>query len=103
MSPIHSRLGSTSNASSRAIFTVAMICIGLFSYVLSGVSPAIAAPQGKPDKVTLIVKTAKGLPLAQAQADMSTIAARLSEQYREKNAGHGVKLEPLTKEEAGRC
>jgi putative ABC transport system permease protein len=35
--------------------------------------------------------------LAQAQADMSTIAARLSQQNREKNAGHGVRLERLTK------
>ena len=34
--------------------------------------------------------------LAQAHADMSSIAARLSEQHREKNAGHGVKLERLT-------
>src|ERR1044072_2562716 len=33
--------------------------------------------------------------LNQAQADMSVIAARLSEQYKEKNAGHGVKLERL--------
>ena len=33
--------------------------------------------------------------LAQAQADMSTIAARLSQQYPEKIAGHGVKLELL--------
>src|ERR1044071_7122696 len=33
--------------------------------------------------------------LAQAQADMSPIAARLSAQYAEKNAGHGVKLELL--------
>jgi len=37
-----------------------------------------------------------GVTLAQAQADMSAIAARLSQQYKEKNAGHGVKLEPLT-------
>jgi putative ABC transport system permease protein len=36
-----------------------------------------------------------GVTLAQAQADMSPIAARLSQQYAEKNAGHGVKLELL--------
>ena len=33
--------------------------------------------------------------LAQAQAEMSTLAVRLSEQFKEKNAGHGVKLELL--------
>jgi putative ABC transport system permease protein len=33
--------------------------------------------------------------LAQAQADMCAIAARLSQDHKEKNAGHGVKLEPL--------
>ncbi|MGH9937327.1 MAG: ABC transporter permease, partial [Blastocatellia bacterium] len=33
--------------------------------------------------------------LGQAQAEMSAIAARLAQQYPEKIAGHGVKLEPL--------
>jgi putative ABC transport system permease protein len=33
--------------------------------------------------------------LKQAQAEMSTIAARLSQQYAAKNAGHGVKLQLL--------
>jgi len=32
---------------------------------------------------------------AEAQAEMSAISGRLSRQYPEKNAGHGVKLEPL--------
>src|SRR5262245_24694468 len=68
MIPTHSRQRSTPNSSSRVIPTIAMVCIGLLIYLSSGVSPAIASPQGKPDKVTLIVKTAKGLALAQAQA-----------------------------------
>jgi len=44
-----------------------MICVGLF-FTLSSVSSLVAAPQRKPDKVTLIVKTAKGLAVGQAQA-----------------------------------
>jgi putative ABC transport system permease protein len=35
------------------------------------------------------------ITLPQAQAEMSVIAARLAQQYPEKIAGHGVKLEPL--------
>jgi hypothetical protein len=33
-----------------------------------------------------------GVALAQAQAEMSAIAARLAGQYPEKIAGHGIKL-----------
>jgi putative ABC transport system permease protein len=49
-----------------------------------------------PHYLNVVGRLKPGVPLAQAQADMSTIAARLSEQYKEKNAGHGVKLERLT-------
>src|SRR5262245_47914180 len=50
--------------------TVATSCIGLLIYI-GALIPSVfaAAPvQGKPDKVTLVVKTAKGLTQAQAQA-----------------------------------
>jgi putative ABC transport system permease protein len=49
-----------------------------------------------PHYLRVLGRLKPGVTLAQAQADMSTIAARLSQQYREKNAGHGVKLERLT-------
>src|SRR6267142_5188269 len=49
-----------------------------------------------PPYLNVVGRLKPGVELAQAQADMSTIAARLSEQYKEKNAGHGVKLERLT-------
>jgi len=49
-----------------------------------------------PHYLRVVGRLKPGVTLAQAQADMSTIAARLSQQYREKNAGHGVKLERLT-------
>src|SRR5215831_1511062 len=50
-----------------------------------------------PHYLSVVGRLKPEVTLAQAQADMSTIAARLSQQYKEKNAGHGVKLEPLTK------
>jgi putative ABC transport system permease protein len=49
-----------------------------------------------PHYLNVVGRLKPGVTLAQAQADMSTIAARLSEQYKEKNAGHGVKLERLS-------
>lgn len=48
-----------------------------------------------PHYLQVVGRLKSGVALAQAQADMSTIAARLSQEYREKNAGHGVKLERL--------
>ncbi len=50
-----------------------------------------------PHYLHVVGRLKPGVTLAQAQADMSNIAARLSHENREKNAGHGVKLEPLTK------
>ena len=49
-----------------------------------------------PHYLNVVGRLKPGVTLAQAQADMSPIAARLSEQNRAKNAGHGVKLERLT-------
>lgn len=49
-----------------------------------------------PHYLNVVGRLKPGVTLAQAQADMSTIATRLSQQYKEKNAGHGVKLESLT-------
>lgn len=49
-----------------------------------------------PHYLNVVGRLKPGVSLSQAQADMSNIAARLSQQYREKNAGHGVKLERLT-------
>jgi len=48
-----------------------------------------------PHYLSVVGRLKRGVTLAQAQADMSVIAARLSQQYKEKNAGHGVKLERL--------
>ena len=50
-----------------------------------------------PHYLNVVGRLKPEITLAQAQADMSAIAARLSQQYKEKNAGHGVRLEPLTK------
>jgi putative ABC transport system permease protein len=48
-----------------------------------------------PHYLNVVGRLKPGVTRSQAQADMSVIAARLSQQYKEKNAGHGVKLEPL--------
>jgi putative ABC transport system permease protein len=50
-----------------------------------------------PHYLQVVGRLKPGVTLSQAQADMSVIAARLSQQYKEKNAGHGVKLESLSK------
>jgi putative ABC transport system permease protein len=49
-----------------------------------------------PHYLHIVGRLKSGVTLAQAQADMSAIAARLAQQYPEKIAGHGVKLERLT-------
>jgi len=50
-----------------------------------------------PHYLNVVGRLKPGVTLAQAQADMSVIAARLSQQYKEKNAGHGVKPDRLSK------
>ena len=49
-----------------------------------------------PHYLQVVGRLKPDVSLAQAQADMSTIATRLAQQYPEKIAGHGVKLQPLT-------
>lgn len=49
-----------------------------------------------PHYLRVVGRLKADVSIAQAQAEMSTIAARLAQQHREKIAGHGVKLEPLS-------
>jgi putative ABC transport system permease protein len=103
-----SRLGSDANVSGRTIqlngtpYTIIGVMPAGFSYPERAelwrplpIDPAKLDPG--PHYLSVVGRLKPGVTLAQAQADMSTIAARLSEQNREKNAGHGVKLESLTK------
>jgi putative ABC transport system permease protein len=48
-----------------------------------------------PHYLSVVGRLKPGVTLAQAQAEMSVLAARLSAQHAEKNAGHGAKLELL--------
>ena len=48
-----------------------------------------------PHYLRVVGRLKPGVTLKQAQAEMSPIAARLSAQHADKNAGHGVKLELL--------
>ena len=48
-----------------------------------------------PHYLRVVGRLKSGVTLGQAQAEMSTIASRLSEQHPEKTAGHGIKLELL--------
>ena len=102
-----SRFGSDRNVSGRTIqvngaaYTIIGVMPAGFSYPDRAelwrplpIDPAKLDPG--PHYLNVVGRLKPGVTLAQAQADMSTIAARLSQQYKEKNAGHGVKLESLT-------
>src|ERR1041385_3029161 len=103
-----SRFGSDPNISGRTIqlnggaYTIIGVMPPGFSFPERAelwrplpIDPAKLDPG--PHYLNVVGRLKSGVTLTQAQADMSTIAARLSQQYKEKNAGHGVKLEPLTK------
>jgi putative ABC transport system permease protein len=100
------RFGSDPNVTSRTIqlngapYTIIGVMPAGFSYPDRAelwrplpIDPAKLDPG--PHYLSVVGRLKPGVTLAQAQADMSVIAARLSQQYKEKNAGHGVKLEPL--------
>jgi putative ABC transport system permease protein len=102
-----SRFGSDPNVSGRtlqlngATYTIIGVMPAGFSYPNRAelwrplpIDPAKLDPG--PHYLNVVGRLKPGITLPQAQADMSTIAARLSQQYKEKNAGHGVKLELLT-------
>jgi putative ABC transport system permease protein len=101
------RFGSDRNISGRTIqlsgatYTIIGVMAAGFSYPERvelwrplPIDPAKLDPG--PHYLNVVGRLKPGVTLAQSQADMSNIAARLSEQNKEKNAGHGVKLEPLT-------
>jgi putative ABC transport system permease protein len=102
------RFGSDPNVLSRTIqlngttYTIIGVMAPGFSYPDRAelwrplpIDPAKLDPG--PHYLKVVGRLKRGVALSQAQADMSVIAARLSQQYKEKNAGHGIKLEPLTK------
>jgi putative ABC transport system permease protein len=101
------RFGSDPNVSGRTIqlngaaYTIIGVMPAGFSYPDRAEiwRPLVIDPaklDRGPHYLNVVGRLKPGVTLAQAQADMSTIAARLSQQYREKNAGHGVKLERLS-------
>src|ERR1043166_1350149 len=96
-----SRFGSDPNVSGRTIQ------LNGATYTIIGVMPAGFSFPGRaelwrplpidpskldpgPHYLNVVGRLKTGVTLSQAQADMSVIAARLSQQYKEKNAGHGV-------------
>jgi putative ABC transport system permease protein len=102
-----SRFGADPNVSGRTIqlsgaaYTIIGVMPAGFSYPDRAelwrplpIDPAKLDPG--PHYLNVVGRLKSGVTLAQAQADMSPIAARLSQQYKEKNAGHGVKLERLS-------
>jgi putative ABC transport system permease protein len=102
------RFGSDPNVSGRTIqlngapYTIIGVMPAGFSYPDRAelwrplpIDPAKLDPG--PHYLNVVGRLKPGVTLPQAQADMSIIAGRLSQQYKEKNAGHGVKLERLSK------
>jgi putative ABC transport system permease protein len=85
-------------------FTVIGIMPADFDYPVGGeawapidLSPAENA--GRADHYLQIVGRLKsGTTMAQAQADLETIAARLAQQYPQTNAGHGVRVVSLVED-----
>jgi putative ABC transport system permease protein len=51
--------------------------------------------------LNVVGRLKEGVALAQAQAEMETIAARLEQQYPDKNTGHSVNIFPLYEEVVG--
>jgi len=68
--------------------------------------PIALAPPGPADRAThslgVIAHLARGIRMDQAAADMEHIAASLSDEHPQENAGYGVNLTPIQEEAAGK-
>jgi len=101
------RFGSDPNISGRTIqlngrtYTIIGVMPAGFSFpgrtVLWRPLPIDPADQDRgPHYLNVVGRLKADVTRAQAQADMSTLAARLSQQHPEKTSGHGVKIVGLT-------